>query len=315
MHDVVIIGSGPAGYTAAIYTSRANLSTVLLAGNQPGGQPTITTEVENYPGFPKGIMGPELMTLMQEQAERFGAKVVYDEATEVDFSGYPFHIMTYDKKFEAKAVIIATGASPRKLGVKGETEYAARGVSYCATCDGFFFKDVPIAVIGGGDSAVEEAIFLTRYASTVYLIHRRNRLRASSILQDRIMRTGKIKFVWNSVVDEIVGETDKGVTALRLKDVESDKLSVLPIQGVFIAIGHVPNTEIFKGQIEMDELGYIITDRRQHSSVKGVFAAGDVQDRIYKQAVVAAGAGCAAALEAEKFIAELENRTYPGGVL
>lgn len=311
MEEVVILGTGPAGLTAAIYAARAELAPVVLRGDQPGGQVTITEALDNFPGFPNGIAGFELFQSMEKQAERFGAKIVSDTAIEVDFKRYPFTIKTRDTHYQAKSVIIATGSDPRKLDVPGEKAYVGKGVSYCATCDGFFFKGKKVAVIGGGDSAVEEGLFLTKFASSVTLIHRRDRLRAHAHLQSRANANEKMNFIWDSVVTEVMGK-EGGVHALRLQHVKTGKESIFETDGVFIFIGHIPNTQVFKGQIELDESDLIITDRRQRTDVPGVFAAGDVQDPIYKQAITSAGAGCMAAMEAERFLAEQAGEAYPG---
>jgi thioredoxin reductase (NADPH) len=311
MRDVVILGAGPAGLTAAIYAARANLAPVVVTGPLFGGQLALTTEVENFPGFPDGILGPELMDLMKRQAERFGAEVRIGEVTEVALTRDPLRITVNGEILETKSLIIATGASARLLGVPGEAEFFGRGVSTCATCDGFFYRGKNVVVVGGGDSAVEEGTFLTRYASKVYVVHRRDRLRASQILQDRALKNDKIAFIWDSVVDEIIGDQDKGVTATHLRNVKTEAEEDLPIDGVFIAIGHVPNTKLFEGQLKLDEQGYIVTDSRMHTNLKGVFACGDCQDYIYRQAITAAGTGCMAAMEVEKFLAEVEERAYP----
>jgi thioredoxin reductase (NADPH) len=311
MREVVILGAGPAGLTAAIYAARANLAPIVITGPLFGGQLALTTEVENFPGFPDGILGPELMELMKQQAERFGAEVRIGEVTEVALTRYPLRMTLNGEIIEAKSLIIATGASPRLLDVPGEHEFFGKGVSTCATCDGFFYRGKNVVVVGGGDSAVEEGTFLTRYASKVYLVHRRDRLRASQVLQDRAMKNDKVAFIWDTVVDEILGDEDKGVTATRLRNVKTGAEEALPVDGVFIAIGHVPNTKLFEGQLKLDEQGYIVTDSRMHTNLKGVFACGDCQDYIYRQAITAAGTGCMAAMEAEKFLAEVEERAYP----
>jgi thioredoxin reductase (NADPH) len=310
VREVIIIGSGPAGFAAGLYAGRAKLSPLMITGNELGGQLSLTLDIENYPGFP-GDKAAELTKVMQEQAEKFGTEIIYDYVTQVDFKTHPFKIKTADKEYLAKAVIICTGASPKKLGVPGETEFGGKGVSYCATCDGFFFQDKRIVVVGGGDAAVEEGMFLTRFATVVHLIHRRDRLRASQILQERIFKNEKVKFIWNSVVEEIIGDAAKGTTGVKLKNVLTGDELIHPTDGVFIFIGHEPNTQIFKGQIEMNEKGYIIVDDHQRTNIPGVFAAGDVHDHIFRQAVTAAGAGAAAAIAAERFVAELENRGYP----
>jgi thioredoxin reductase (NADPH) len=301
MHNVVIIGSGPAGLTAAIYAARANLSPLLIEGWQSGGQLTTTTEVENYPGFAKGIMGPELMKDMRAQAERFGTGFLTGDVTAVDVRKRPFTIIVDgEQTIQAKTVIIATGASAIPIGLKNESRLTGHGVSTCATCDGFFFKGKELLVVGGGDSALEEANFLTKFATRVSVIHRRDKLRASKIMQDRAMHNEKISFIWNSVVEDILG-TDV-VTGARLKNVVTGKLSEIPCAGVFVAIGHRPNTSLFAGQIDMDEKGYIRTQNGTATNIAGVFAAGDVQDSKYRQAVTAAGSGCMAAIDTERFL-------------
>jgi thioredoxin reductase (NADPH) len=282
---------------------------LLFTGKVIGGQAATTDRIENYPGFPEGIAGLELTRLMREQAERFGAQVIVDEVTGVDLSVHPFKVNTSSEEYSAKALIIATGASPRKLGVPGEEEFIGRGVSFCATCDGFFYQDKTVIVVGGGNSAIEEALFLTKFASRVYIVHRRDRLRADDILQRRAKRNEKIEFVWNSVVTEILGDTK--LTGVRLKNVKTGEEATLAADGVFVYIGNVPNTQLFAGQIELDERSYIVTDAKQRTSINGVFAAGDVQERVLQQVVTACGTGAKAAMEAEKFIAELEGRAYP----
>jgi len=303
IRNVAIIGSGPAGYTAGIYNARADLNPIIIEGNQPGGQLTITTEVDNFPGFPEGIMGPVLMDEMKKQALRFGAEIMTGQIVSVDFSNRPFRLqLDNHETIQANAVIIATGASARLLGIPSETRLMGRGVSACATCDGFFFRDKEVVVIGGGDTAIEEANFLTRFATRVSVIHRRDQLRASKIMQDRAFANQKITFIWDSVVEEILGETEGHVTGVRLKNIRSGEQTEMPCDGVFIAIGHQPNTRIFREQIELDDKGYNILKRKSCTSVPGVFAAGDVVDPIYKQAVIAAGMGCMAALDAEQFL-------------
>jgi thioredoxin reductase (NADPH) len=311
MEKVIILGSGCAGYTAAIYASRANLEPLLLTGIEVHGQLGLTTDVENYPGFPAGIMGPKLMEMMKQQAERFGTRIVYERAKEVDFRRRPFLVRTDDLELETQTVIISTGASPRKLQIPGELEFSGAtggsGVTYCATCDGAFYKNVEVIVVGGGDTAMEEALFLTRYASRVYVVHRRDSLRASKIMQERALKNPKIEFIWNTVLTEIVGDDKKTVQAVRMKNLQNGEDVNRPIAGVFVGIGHVPNTQIFEGQLELDANGYIITNHRQQTNIEGVYASGDAQDHIYRQAVTAAGTGCAAAIEAERYLAHLER--------
>jgi len=311
VENVIIIGSGPAGLTAALYTARANLSPLVFTGNEIGGQVSITNEVENYPGFPEGLTGPELVERFQKQAERFGARIEYAEVTEVDFDARPFRVKVYDAEYQARAIIIATGASPRKLGVPGEKELTGRGVSYCATCDGFFFRDKEVVVVGGGDSALEEGVFLTKFASRVRIIHRRDQLRAGYALQQRAMRNEKIEFIWDTVVTAIHG--NDAVESVQIKNVKTNEVSTLPTEGVFVYIGHYPNSALFKGKLEMDEHGYLITDRHTRTSVPGVFAAGEIADPVFRQVVTSAGEGCKAAIAVEKYLAELEDRAYPGG--
>jgi thioredoxin reductase (NADPH) len=301
-YDVVIIGSGPAGYTAGVYTSRAKLSTLIISGTLPGGQLMTTSEVENYPGFPSGIFGPELMMNMRQQAERFGAIVVDDEVIKVDFKKRPFKINTHSETYAAEAVIACTGASPRKLGIPAEQQFSGRGVSYCATCDGPFFKGEDIVVVGGGDTAIEEATFLTKFGKSVKIVHRRDSLRASKILQEKAFENPKIEFIWNNVVSDIKG--DKKISTVLVKEITSGKERVLNAGGLFVAIGHEPNTAIFKGQLELDDKGYIILKNHTKTSVDGVFAAGDVHDHRYRQAVTAAGFGCMAAIDVERWLSE-----------
>jgi thioredoxin reductase (NADPH) len=309
LYDIVILGSGPAGLTAAIYAGRARRSTLVLAGNAIGGQVAVTDMVENYPGFPEGVKGADLAQLMQQQAERFGAQVEIDEATAVDLGQRPFRVITYGGEHQAHTLIVATGASPRKLGVPGEKEFTGRGVSYCATCDGFFYRDKEVAVVGGGNSAVEEALFLTRFASRVHLIHRRQRLRADAIVQERALANEKISCIWEHTVSEIVGQ--QTVTGVRLCRCDSDEKQLLPVAGVFIYIGTVPNTQAFQGQLHLNEWGYVVADGAQHTSVPGVFAAGDVQELYLPQVATAVGSGARAAMEADRFLAEVEGLAQP----
>ncbi|MGA9347238.1 MAG: thioredoxin-disulfide reductase [Anaerolineae bacterium] len=309
MEKLIIVGSGPAGWTAGIYAGRALLAPLLITGRAPGGQMALASEIENYPGFPQGISGQELNQLMQQQAKRFGTKVQMDEVTTVELSTHPFKVTAYGDEYEAQALIIATGTYPRKLGVPGEAELTGRGVSYCATCDGFFYQDRKVIVVGGGDSAIEEAIFLTRFATQVYVVHRRNCLRAEKVFQERAFRNEKIDFVWDTVVTKILGNGK--VTGVRLKNVKTREESTLEADGVFIYVGTIPNTGFLGGQLELDDRGYIVTNRQCHTSVPGVFAAGDVRERVLKQISTAVGSGAMAAMEAEKFIAELEDRAYP----
>ena len=305
MRDIIIIGSGPAGLTAAIYAARANLKPLVLEGLQPGGQLTITTEVENYPGFPDGVMGPELMDIMRRQAERFGSEHVYSLVERVELSPGGHRVWYDGEEVTAKALIIATGASARTLGLERERELMGRGVSACATCDGFFFRDKEIAVVGGGDSAMEEATFLTRFASKVSVIHRRNELRASKIMQERAAANPKIHFLWSTTVDALLSADRESLTGLRLRDLETDEVRDQPIDGLFYAIGHTPNTAFLEGQVKLDDTGYILLEKHTQTSIEGVFAAGDVTDKRYRQAVTAAGMGCQAALDAEKYLESL----------
>lgn len=304
--EVIIIGSGPAGQTAALYNARAQLKPLVITGNQVGGQISITNEVENYPGFPEGTTGPELVELMQAQAERFGARFVYDEVTEVELrDGPPFYVKTYGAEYETEALIITVGASPRRLGVPGEEELIGRGVSYCATCDGFFFRGKDVVVVGGGDSALEEGLFLTKFADHVRIIHRRDELRAGPTLQKRAFANDKISFVWDTIVTEIDGNGT--VTGVQTMNVNSGNLEPLATDGVFIYIGHYPNSKFLEGQLAMDEHGYVITDELMRTSVPGVFAAGEIQDPVYRQIATSVGQGCAAAMQVEKWLSERED--------
>jgi thioredoxin reductase (NADPH) len=302
VYDLIIIGGGPAALTAAVYAGRAALKTLVLIGPGPGGQVANTDLVENFPGFPEGISGAELAQRLQSQAGRFGAQIVMDAVTRVDFSTTPFNIQTHSATYQARTAIIATGAVPRHLGVPGEAEFFGRGVSACATCDGFFYQGKRIVVAGGGDSAIAEGIFLTRFASEVLVVHRRDQLRATKIYQERAFANSKIRFVWDSVVEEIVGE--QTVTGVQVRNVKTGETSIIEADGVFVYIGMDPGTELFAGQIELNEAGYVITDRHQRTNVPGVFAAGDVQDPHYRQIVIAAGTGAIAAMEAERFLVE-----------
>lgn len=310
MRNVIIIGSGPAGLTAAIYAARANLEPLVIAGMEPGGQITLTDDLENYPGFPEGVKGFELYQTLEKQAQRFGAEILFDIVTKVDLTGEIKKVYTADKEFEAKVVIIATGSTPKKLDVPGEKEYIGKGVSYCATCDGFFYTGKNVAVIGGGNSALDEGLFLTRFAEKVTIIHRRDRLRADAILQERALKNAKVNFIWDTIVEQVLG--DKIVTGLKLKNVKTGELSEFPLDGVFVFIGHYPNVDLFTDQVDFDKAGYIETDNRTRTNLDGVFACGDVQDNVYRQAITAAGTGCQSAMEAEKYIAEMEGHAYPG---
>jgi len=300
LDDVIIVGSGPAALTAAIYARRANFTTAVIAGSLWGGQLMLTTEVENFPGFPDGILGPELIENMRKQAEGFGANILYEDATRVDFSSRPFKVHVGEKVHEGRSIILATGASTKWLGLKSEERLRGKGVSSCATCDGIFFKDRPVVVVGGGDTAIEEALSLAKIASHVTVVHRRDQLRASKALQQRAFKDEKITFVWNTEVVDILG--DMKVEGMRVKDVKTGQESILSCDGVFVAIGHQPNTDLFRGQIELDPKGYIITRDETRTNVEGVFAAGDVQDPRYRQAVTAAGSGCKAAIDAERWL-------------
>ncbi len=301
-YDVIIIGAGPAGYTAGIYCSRARHDTLIISGLLPGGQLMNTTDVENYPGFDEGIMGPDLMLTMRKQAERMNTTIIDDVVVNVDFRNKPFKVLTGSEEYEAKAVIVCTGATPRKIGIEGEQTFSGKGVSYCATCDGAFFRNQDIAVVGGGDSCMEEATFLTKFASKVHIIHRRDTFRASKIMQERALNNENIQVHWNSEIEDIKG--DQKVQQIILKDTKTGENKTLDMGGVFVAIGHEPNTELFKNQLEMDENGYIIQKENTETSVKGVFTAGDVHDHRYRQAVTAAGFGCMSAIDVDKYLSE-----------
>lgn len=305
---VIIVGSGPAGYTAALYNARADLSPLVFAGLQPGGQLMITTDVENYPGYPDGIMGPEMMELFKRQAERFGARVEHKEVTRLDLTSRPYKVYVGEEVHEAHSIILATGASAKWIGLESEITFGGFGVSACATCDGFFFRGKEVIIVGGGDTAMEEANYLTRHCSRVYVVHRRDEFRASKIMQDRVLANPKIQVIWNTVVDEIMGQTDpvKKVKSVRLHNLVTDEKTEMPIDGVFVAIGHKPNSDLVKGVINMDDVGYIQTiPGSTKTNVEGVFAAGDVADSFYRQAVTAAGSGCMAAIDAEKYLEHL----------
>ncbi len=302
MYDVIIIGSGSAGYTATVYSCRAGRKTLLIAGSIPGGQLMLTSDVENFPGFPESVLGPELMEQMRKQAERFGPEIVYDDASEVNFNSKPFEVTVGKRILQGKTVIISTGANAKWLGIPSETKFRGHGVSSCATCDGYFFKEREVVVVGGGDTAMEEATFLANITKQVTVVHRRDRLRASQIMQERSLRNPKIKFVWDSVVEEILGESN--VTGIKSRNLKTGKEQLLKTDGVFVAIGYEPNTSIFKGQIDLDPKGYIITHRETETNVPGIFAAGDVRDFRYRQAVTAAADGCKAAMDADRFISE-----------
>jgi len=304
MENVIILGSGCAGLTAALYAARADLNPLVISGNELGGQIATTTDVENFPGFPEGLTGPELYDLMQRQAERFGARIEIDEVVEVDFKQRPFKLKTHSQTFEAKSVIVATGATPRKLDIPGEIEFTGRGVSYCATCDGFFFRGKEIMVVGGGDSALQEGLFLTKFGKRVQVVHRRDQLRAGPALQERARKNEKMGFVWNTVVESVNG--NGAVESVRLKNVTTGAVREEPVSGLFIYIGHLPNTWLYKDQLDMDEEGYLSADPYLHTNIPGVFAAGEVHDKRFRQAISSAGFGCMAAMEAEKYLASLE---------
>jgi len=303
--NVIILGAGPAGLTAALYAARGNLQPLVIEGTQAGGQLMLTTMVENFPGFPEGILGPDLIQNMRKQAERFGTEFLTKDATAVDLRERPFKVFVEDEVYLTKTLIIATGASAKLLGLEAERQLLGYGVSTCATCDGFFFTGQEVVVVGGGDSALEEALFLTRYATAVTVVHRRDRLRASKIMQEKAFRHPKISFIWNSVVEDILDPSQKRVTAVRLKNVKTGEVFEKTCHGVFVAIGHTPNTDLFRGQLELDEKGYLVTRGGTRTSVPGVFACGDVVDHVYRQAITAAGTGCQAAMDAERFLEDM----------
>ncbi len=300
--DVIIIGAGPSGYTAGIYCSRAGYDTLILSGLLPGGQLVNTTEVENYPGFENGIMGPDLMIDMRKQSQRMGTTIIDDVAVDIDFRNAPYKVLTGSEEYEGRAVIIATGANPKKMDIKGEKEFSGKGVSYCATCDGPFFRNLELIVVGGGDSAIEEATFLTKFATRVHLVHRREELRASKVMQKRAMNNEKIQFHWNSEVIEIKG--DQKMQQAVLKNLKTNEEKIINVGGLFVAIGHIPNTQLFEKQINLDDEGYVILKNKTHTNIEGIFAAGDVHDRRYRQAITAAGFGCMAAIDVDKFLTE-----------
>ena len=300
--DVIIIGAGPSGYTAGIYCSRAGYDILILSGLLPGGQLVNTTEVENYPGFENGIMGPDLMIEMRKQSQRMGTTIIDDVVVDTDFRRSPYKVLTGSEEYEAQAVIIATGANPTKMGIKGEEEFSGKGVSYCATCDGPFFRNMELIVVGGGDSAIEEATFLTKFATRIHVVHRRGELRASKVMQERAMNNEKIEFHWNSEVTEIKG--DQKMQQAVLKNIKTNEEKTIDVGGLFVAIGHIPNTQLFKGQIDLDDEGYIVLKNKTHTNMEGIFAAGDVHDRSYRQAITAAGFGCMAAIDVDKFLTE-----------
>ncbi|MCE9624149.1 MAG: thioredoxin-disulfide reductase [Deltaproteobacteria bacterium] len=305
VHKVVIIGSGAAGLTAAVYAARANLDPVVIDGTMPGGQLTTTTDVENFPGFPEGVMGPELMDRMRQQAERFGTKMIFDQVLEVDLKSNPKKLKLGQSEIQAHAVVIATGASPKLIGLEAEKKLMGRGVSTCATCDGAFFRNADLIIVGGGDSAMEEATFLTKFAKKVYVVHRRHELRASKIMQERAFKNEKIEFIWDSAVDDILSEGKNEVTGARIKNLKTGETKDMKIDGVFVAIGHVPNSAPFAKQLKTDENGYILVTKGSATELPGVFAAGDCVDHVYRQAITAAGMGCMAALDAERYLANL----------
>lgn len=313
LENVIVIGSGPAGFTAGLYTARANLNPILITGNDYGGQVSITYDVENYPGFPDSVGGPELVEKMKTQAEKFGCRIEFDYVTNIDTDHHPFKITTQNgKEYLTQAVILATGARPRFLGVPGEKELTGKGVSYCATCDGFFFRGKDVIVVGGGDSAVEEGLFLTKFATRVRIVHRRDELRASKILQSRASKNEKIEFVWNTVVTEVLGNENGQVVGVKTQNVVTGEEGQLDTDGVFIFIGHIPNNELLKGKFALDGDGHLITDKFTRTNIPGIMAGGEIMDKTFKQVATSVGQGCAAAMQAEKFLAQLEEEGYPG---
>ncbi|MCC6453416.1 MAG: thioredoxin-disulfide reductase [Caldilineaceae bacterium] len=313
VEDVIVIGSGPAGFTAGLYTARANLNPLLITGNDYGGQVSITYEVENYPGFPESLSGPELVEKMKLQAEKFGTRVEFDYVSEIDVESHPFVVRTANgKEYVTKSIILATGARPRYLEIPGEQEYTGKGVSYCATCDGFFFRGKDVIVVGGGDSAVEEALFLTKFASRVRVLHRRDQLRASKILQDRAFSNEKIEFVWNTVVNEVLGDAEGKVRGVVIQNTETGVVSELQTDGVFIFVGHLPNNQLLQEKFELDEDGHLIVDTKMRTNVPGVFAAGEIMDKVFKQVATSVGQGCAAAMQTERWLADFEAHGFEG---
>jgi thioredoxin reductase (NADPH) len=313
VENVIIIGSGPAGFTAGLYTARANLNPLLITGNEYGGQVSITYEVENYPGFPESLTGPELVEKMKIQAEKFGTRVEFDYVEEIDMDQQPFVVRTANgKEYRTRSVIIATGARPRYLEIPGEKEFTGKGVSYCATCDGFFFRGRDVLVVGGGDSAVEEALFLTKFATRVRVLHRRDQLRASKILQERAFSNPKVEFVWNTVVNEVLGDEAGKVRGVVIQNTETGEVSELQTDGVFIFVGHLPNNNLLQGKLDLDEDGHLIVDTKMRTNVPGIFAAGEIMDKVYKQVATSVGQGCAAAMQAERWLADVEAHGFPG---
>jgi thioredoxin reductase (NADPH) len=313
VENVIIIGSGPAGFTAGLYSARANLNPLLITGNDYGGQVSITYDIENYPGFPESLSGPELVEKMKLQAEKFGTRVEFDYVTEIVTDQHPFLVRTANgKEYATKAIIASTGARPRYLEIPGEKEYTGKGVSYCATCDGFFFRGKDVIVVGGGDSAVEEALFLTKFATRVRILHRRDQLRASKILQERAFNSEKIEFVWNTVVNEVFGDADGKVRGVEIQNTVTGEVSELQTDGVFIFVGHLPNNELFHGKLDLDEDGHLIADDKMRTNVPGIFAAGEIMDKVYKQVATSVGQGCAAAMQAERWLADVEAHGFEG---